>query len=125
MAEGETCRNLDLRPEFGVSMRRFDIELVFIVVKMTEHPLRSLLSRIMHAPGNSKDVELVYRHRGVENDELTIKVSTIARLGKGWFMLADGETQIPYHRVLSVKNPRSGEILWKKRQLDQTPSRAP
>ncbi|MBO0888302.1 DUF504 domain-containing protein [Candidatus Bathyarchaeota archaeon] len=81
--------------------------------------MRSLLSRILHGPGTYADIEVVYRHRGVPNDELTIKVSTISRLGRGWFMLADRETQIPYHRVLTVKNSRSGEILWKKRQPDQ------
>jgi uncharacterized protein (UPF0248 family) len=83
---------------------------------MREHPLRSLLSRIMRGSGNGSETELVYRHRGGPRDELTIKVSSVSRLGKGWFMLEDGETQIPFHRVLRVKNLRSGEVLWEKRQ---------
>jgi uncharacterized protein (UPF0248 family) len=82
---------------------------------MREHPLRSLLSRLLNGPGKASDMELVYRHRGAPRDELTIKVSSISRLGKGWFMLDDGETQIPFHRVLHIKNLRSGEILWEKR----------
>jgi uncharacterized protein (UPF0248 family) len=77
--------------------------------------LRSLLSRILNGPENASDTELVYRHRGAPRDELAIRVSSIYRLGKGWFMLDDGETQIPFHRVLHIKNLRSGEILWEKR----------
>jgi uncharacterized protein (UPF0248 family) len=83
---------------------------------MREHPLRSLLSRIMRGPGNAAEIELVYRHRGAPKDELTVKVSSVSLLGKGWFTLGDGETQIPFHRVLRVKNLRSGEVLWEKRQ---------
>ena len=48
-------------------------------------------------------------------DELSIKVAAIVRLKKGSFILEDGETEIPYHRVLRVKNMRSGEVMWKKR----------
>ena len=62
------------------------------------------------------DAELVYVHRGASEDQLRIKVSTISRLGKGWFMLADGETQIPFHRVLLVTDPISGSVLWEKRR---------
>jgi uncharacterized protein (UPF0248 family) len=85
---------------------------------MREHPLRSLLSRIMRGSGKASEVELVYRHRGAPKDELTIKISSVSRLGKGWFTLEDGETQIPFHRVLRVKNLRSGEVLWEKRQAE-------
>jgi uncharacterized protein (UPF0248 family) len=85
-------------------------------LSMREHPLRSLLSRILKGSVNASETELVYRHRGAPEDELAIKVSAITHLGKGWFMLGDGETQIPFHRVLIVKNLRSGEVLWEKRQ---------
>jgi uncharacterized protein (UPF0248 family) len=85
--------------------------------------LRSLLSRILKGPGNAAETQLVYRHRGAPRDELTIKVSDISKIGKGWFMLADRETQIPFHRVLLVKNVGSGEILWEKRQQDPASNR--
>ena len=61
------------------------------------------------------DAEIVYRHRGAPNDELKINVLAVSRFGKGWFMLDDDETQIPYHRVLAVRNLRSGEFVWQKR----------
>ena len=92
---------------------------------MPENPLRSLLSRILKGPGNASETELVYRHRGALRDELTIKISAISRLGKGWFMLEDGETQIPFHRVLRIKNSVSGEVLWEKREPDHASDRGP
>jgi uncharacterized protein (UPF0248 family) len=82
---------------------------------MREHPLKSLLSTLRNAPGEQVEAEVVYRHRGAPNDEMKIMVSAVSRLGKGWFTLDDGETQIPYHRVLYVRNLRSGEVLWEKR----------
>jgi len=35
-------------------------------------------------------------------------------LGKGSFLLRDGETQIPFHRVLYVLDPQK-TLLWRKR----------
>lgn len=86
---------------------------------MPEHPLRALLSRIVQTSQDPSDFVLAYVHRGAQEDQLVIRVSTIGRLGKGWFMLEDGETQIPFHRVLYVKNEKTNLVLWEKR----TPSR--
>ena len=83
---------------------------------MPEHPLRSLLSRILRGRGDPSEVELIYLHRGASNDQLVIRVSTISHLSKGSFLLSDGETQIPYHRVLNVTNTVSNRVLWEKRQ---------
>ncbi len=83
---------------------------------MREHPLRSILSRVLRGPGDQSEVELVYLHRGAPEDEVRIRVSTISHLGKGWFMLSDGETQIPFHRVLYVTDLRSKTILWERRK---------
>src|SRR5881409_2558326 len=91
---------------------------------MREHPLRSLLSRLLRGPGNSSQIELVYRHRGAPDDQICIRFSTISRLGKGWFMLEDGDTQIPYHRVLYVRDLASGAPLWEKRQAGLALGRA-
>jgi uncharacterized protein (UPF0248 family) len=85
---------------------------------MPEHPLRRILSKILRGPKKIHDVELVYVHRGAAEDQLSIKVSTISRVGKGWFMLEDGETQIPFHRVLYVKDSVTGSFLWQRRQRE-------
>ncbi len=90
---------------------------------MREHPLRRILSKILRGSQSVSDVELVYVHRGARDDQIAIKVSTISHIGKGWFMLDDGETQIPFHRVLYVKDLTSGSVLWEKRLRNGPPSR--
>ena len=91
---------------------------------MREHPLRLLLTRLRAIRKESK-VELVYLHRGAPDDQARITVSSISRIGRGWFMLEDGETQIPFHRVLSVTDPESGQILWEKRRPGGSSTRRP
>ena len=91
---------------------------------MQEHPLRTILSRIQNGTHTVGQVQLSYRHRGAPLDQLSIEVSDILRLNKGSFALKDGETQIPYHRVLLVKNPRTGEVLWEKRLPEGSSDRA-
>src|SRR5437016_12325243 len=83
---------------------------------MREHPLRSILSRLLRGPGDSSEAELAYLHRGAPENQVRIRVSTITHLGKGSFMLGDRETQIPFHRVLYVTDLRSKTILWDKRK---------
>ena len=92
---------------------------------MPEHPLRAVLSRIIQTQQDPSDFVLAYVHRGAPEDQLVIRVSTISRLGKGWFMLDDGETQIPFHRVLYVKNEKTNLALWEKRTPSRTSSRDP
>ena len=84
---------------------------------MREHPLRAILSKIMRGGSDPSGFELAYVHRGGANDQMIIKVSEIARLGKGSFLLRDGETQIPFHRVLYVLDSNK-TLLWRKRQRE-------
>ena len=81
---------------------------------MREHPLKAILSRIMRGGDDPSQFELAYVHRGAVDDQMVIKVSDIASLGKGSFLLRDGETQIPFHRVLYVLDPQKA-LLWRKR----------
>ena len=81
---------------------------------MREHPLKSILSKILRGGGDPSGFELAYVHRGAVDDQMIIKVSEISKIGKGSFILSDGETQIPFHRVLYVLDP-SKKLLWRKR----------
>jgi len=80
---------------------------------MPEHPLKAILARILRGGDDPAQYELAYVHRGAKDDQLTIKVSEISRLGKSSFVLLDGETQIPFHRVLYVIGPEK-TLLWRK-----------
>ena len=84
---------------------------------MREHPLKAILSRIMRGGDDPSEFELAYVHRGAVDDQAIIKVSEIARLGKGSFLLRDGETQIPFHRVLYVVDGKK-TLLWRRRQRE-------
>ncbi len=84
---------------------------------MREHPLRAILSKIMRGGSDPSGFELAYVHRGAADDQRIIEVSEIARLGKGSFLLRDGETQIPFHRVLYVLDSKK-TMLWRKRQRE-------
>ena len=81
---------------------------------MGEHPLRQILSRILSGKQDPSGFELAYIHRGAPDDNVKIKVSEIKHVGRGAFLLADGETQIPFHRVLYIKNEQSHLTLWEK-----------
>ncbi len=81
---------------------------------MREHPLKAILSRIMRSGSDPSEFELAYIHRGAVDDQMVIRVSEIARLGKGSFLLRDGETQIPFHRVLYVLDSKKS-LLWRTR----------
>ena len=76
--------------------------------------MKAILSRIMRGGSDPSQFELAYVHRGAVDDQMVIKVSDIASLGKGSFLLRDGETQIPFHRVLYVLDSRKN-LLWRKR----------
>ena len=81
---------------------------------MREHPLKAILSRILRGGGDPSGFELAYVHRGAAENQMIINVSEISKIGKGSFGLPDGETRIPYHRVLYVLGPDK-RLWWKKR----------
>ena len=81
---------------------------------MPDHPLRKILSGIVRT-GAPEDITITYLHRGAPGDEMTITASAVANVRKGSFLLSDGETQIPFHRILQVENTKNGTIIWKKR----------
>ncbi len=81
--------------------------------------MKAILSRIMRGGSDPSQFELAYVHRGAADDQMIIKVSDIARLGKGSFLLRDGETQIPFHRVLYVLDMER-TLLWRKKHRETT-----
>jgi len=64
-----------------------------------------------------QDFTVTFIHRGVKGDKKTIPYESITKVGKSWFLYraGPGETLIPFHRILEVKNVRKQEVLWKKK----------
>ena len=83
---------------------------------MGEHPLRQLLTSILRGGKDPANFEVAYIHRGAPEDTIRVKVSVIRHVGKGWFLLSDGETQIPFHRILYVRDEKRQSNLWEKRR---------
>ncbi len=83
---------------------------------MSEHPLRKLLTSILRGGANPTRFELAYIHRGAPDDTLKIKASEIKHVAKGSFLLRDGETQIPFHRILYIRDETRQSTLWEKRK---------
>jgi len=82
------------------------------------HPLRNILNGILwNRKGDLRDYTITYIHRGAVGDIRKIPFTTIKKVGKSWFLLqkAGDETLIPFHRVVTVENTRTGEVLWRKR----------
>lgn len=63
-------------------------------------------------------VRVVIRHHGAPGDEKTILGNQITRLGTSFFEV-DGETEIPYHRILRVH--RGPELVYERKA--SSPSR--
>ena len=69
--------------------------------------------------GRLADAEIVFIHRGAENDRKTISGGKITSLKRPHFYYKDNarETHIPNHRVLEIR--LDGRLLWKKRSISK------
>ncbi|WP_455364621.1 RNA repair domain-containing protein [[Eubacterium] cellulosolvens] len=83
------------------------------------HPLKNVLTRILWDRAVSpQDFEITYVHRGGPGDRATVNGSTVVRVGKSWFsvMREREEVIIPFHRILLLRNLKTGETLWQGRK---------
>lgn len=81
------------------------------------HPLRVIFNRIIwNNKERKEDYEITYIHRGATNDRKTIYMNSITKIEKSTFIYADNgtETTIPLHRVVIVRNIKTGSNIWKK-----------
>jgi hypothetical protein len=65
--------------------------------------------------GRLEKAQIVFIHRGAENDRKTISGDKITSLKRSHFYYKDNarETYIPNHRVLEIR--LEGKVLWKKK----------
>lgn len=69
------------------------------------------LNRILRHPEcDPEDFYVVYEHRGTAHGMRAVRVSEIAEAGRRSLVLRSG-THIPLHRVVQVRNHRTGEIV--------------
>ena len=75
--------------------------------------LKEILNKIFwHPDYNKEDFEAVILHRGAEGDKKAIPLEDVELKGN---YLIYFDTYIPLHRVLEIRNKKTGEILYKKK----------
>ncbi|ABR55195.1 Protein of unknown function DUF504 [Methanococcus vannielii SB] len=78
--------------------------------------LKELINRLLWHPKSSpKDYVIIYLHRGAPDNKKSISVNNIIINDS---FLVFNETHIPFHRILEIKNLKTGEILYKKVDID-------
>jgi uncharacterized protein (UPF0248 family) len=81
---------------------------------------RAILNRIMwdsKLKNQQGDFTLTFIHRGAPNDEKTITYTQIVQVLASWFVYKDEageEVQIPFHRILNIKNIKRNKFLYLK-----------
>src|SRR4030042_3230612 len=81
---------------------------------------RAVLNRIKWDAKLKKqkgDFNITFIHRGVPNDEKTINYEQIIQVLASWFIYKDEtgeEIQIPFHRILNIKNTKRNTYLYLK-----------
>lgn len=77
---------------------------------------REVLNKLKwHPDFEFEEYTVVFVHRGAPKNERSVSCEEIVRLEHSDFILVglDGETHIPYHRVLRILD-KDGNIVWRK-----------
>ncbi|AIJ05162.1 hypothetical protein JH146_0312 [Methanocaldococcus bathoardescens] len=79
--------------------------------------LKEILNKIFWHPDYKKeDFEVIILHRGAEENKKIISLDDVELKGN---YLVYFDTYIPLHRILEIRNKKTGEILYKKLGFQQ------
>ena len=93
------------------------IEFIKINNVMIMHPLKNIFNKVLWDKKERKeDYEVIFIHRGAPEDRKTISFGSIKKASKSTFIYdyEGGETTIPFHRIVIIRNVYTGDIIWKK-----------
>jgi len=79
--------------------------------------LRETLGKIFWDQStHAEDFTVTFIHRGAPEDRKSIPFSSIIKVGRSWFTYRSNgqETLIPFHRIIEVKNIKTGIVVWRK-----------
>lgn len=80
---------------------------------------REVLNKLKwHPDFEFEEYTVVFVHRGAPENERSVSCEEIVRLEHSDFILEglDGETHIPYHRILRILG-KDDNIIWKKPEV--------
>ena len=83
--------------------------------------IRDLLNQILWDKRfRVSDYVITFVHRGEKDDRKTISFSLITEVKASYFVYGDEEDIIiPFHRILEIRNIRTGEVIWQKRRSNK------
>ncbi|MEM0084952.1 MAG: RNA repair domain-containing protein [Candidatus Methanomethylicia archaeon] len=83
--------------------------------------VRDVLNKIYwHKDENKSDYEILFIHRGAPNNLKSFSANDIIKIGKesvNYKNKDDDVVTIPFHRIILIRNIKTGKILWKKGML--------
>lgn len=78
--------------------------------------LEELMSKVLWKPGEGlENYEFVVITRGLPGDREVIRGSDVS-VRKGYLLVSSGEKIIPFHRILEVRDLRTGKVVWRSRR---------
>ncbi len=86
--------------------------------------IRDFLNRIFWDPReNRTDYEVIFIHRGAYMDRKSLPCTAIKEVRSSWFIYEtpeEGEVLIPFHRIIEIRNLKTGKTAWKRHTRDET-----
>ena len=80
--------------------------------------IREFLNKIFWDPRENRvDYEVVFIHRGAYMDRKSVPCGLIKEVKSSWFTYEsaeEGEVFIPFHRIIEIRNVKTGEIAWRR-----------
>lgn len=81
--------------------------------------IRDILNALFWDSRQRKDdYEIVYLHRGAPMNRRVVACKLVTKIRPIWFTYVDErgrETVIPFHRILEIRNVKTGESIWRKK----------
>jgi uncharacterized protein (UPF0248 family) len=81
--------------------------------------IRNILNALFWNSRQRKDdCEIVFLHRGVPMNRRVVACKLVTKIHPSWFTYVDErgqETVIPFHRILEIRNVKTGESIWRKK----------
>jgi uncharacterized protein (UPF0248 family) len=80
--------------------------------------LRDLLNALFwDSRQRREECEIVFRHRGAPLNRRVVACTLVTKIQPSWFTYVDErgrEIVIPFHRILEIRNVKTGEVIWRK-----------
>lgn len=79
--------------------------------------MKNLFNHIIWGCEDPENFEIIYEDRGSKGDRAVTYGNEVVKVGGSWFIAFTGNSEalIPFHRVRTIRNMKTGEVLWRSR----------